>query len=148
LKFLKATAHVRHRSFKTHVLSPAQAIQSPRLINPTNIYIKDKPLNLMGAVLACIGLASQHIKKSRDKKKASRANDESQTQQLPPQVASQGDAGSQSVKEAQQGLQDEHLATVSPIVEPGGESRIEAEAAGTKEAQREIATAAPLPVPT
>ena len=94
----------------------------------------------MGAVLSCIGLSSHSIKKSRDKKKASRV-DEPQSQQLPPEVAA---AESQSVKDAQQGLQDEHLATISPIVEPGGET----EAAGTKEVQREVATAAPLPVPT
>jgi len=94
----------------------------------------------MGVVLGCIGLSFQHIKKSRHKKKASRA-DEPQSQQLPPEVAAQGAAESQSVKDAQQGLQDEHLATISPIVEPGGET----EAAGTKEVQREVATAAPLP---
>ena len=93
----------------------------------------------MGAVFGCIALSFQSIKKSRDKKKAPHA-DEPQSQQLPPEVAV---AESQSVKDAQQGLQDEHSATISPI-EPSGK----AEGAGTKEVQREVATAASLPVPT
>jgi hypothetical protein len=104
----------------------------------------------MGAVLTCLGLSASSIKKSRDKKRASQtsANNESESQPLPPQAASQGGAQSESVKDAQQGLTDEHLSTVPPVVEPGGESRIETEAAGTKEVQRDVATAAPLPVPT
>ena len=100
----------------------------------------------MGAVLTCLGLSSSPIKKSRDKKKAPQtsANKESAPQPLPPQAASQGGTESQSVKDAQQGLQDEHLATVSPI-EPSGEHRTETEAAGITEVQKDVATAAPLP---
>jgi hypothetical protein len=104
----------------------------------------------MGAVLACIAYASNSIKNSRDKKKASqiRANYESESQPLPSQGASQGAQDSQSVRDAQRGLQDEHLASVPPVVEPGGESRTETEVAGTKEVQRDVATGAPVPVPT
>lgn len=105
----------------------------------------------MGAVLTCIGLSSSALKKSRDKKKASQAganNNESAPQPLPPQAASsQAGAESQSVKDAQQALQDEHLATVSPI-SPSAEqehSRTDIEAAGITEVQKDVATAAPLP---
>jgi hypothetical protein len=106
----------------------------------------------MGAVLACIGLSANSIKKLRDKKKASQSsyNHESESQPLPPQGASSqaGARDSQSARDAQRGSQDEHLAAVPPVLEPGGEHRIETEGAGTKEVQREVATAAPLPVPT
>ena len=100
----------------------------------------------MGAVLTCLGLSSSSIKKSRDKKKASQASaiNESAPQPLPSQAASQAGEESQSVKDAHQGLQHEHLATVSPI-EPSGEHRTETEAAGLSEVQKDVATAAPLP---
>jgi hypothetical protein len=100
----------------------------------------------MGAVLTCLGLSYSAVKKSRDKKKASQtgANNGSSPQPLPPQAASQAGAESQSVKDAQQALQDEHLATVSPI-EPSGEHRAEADATGITEVQKDVATAAPLP---
>ena len=103
----------------------------------------------MGAVLTCLGLSSSAIKKSRDKKKASQtgANNGSSPQPLPPQAASQAGAESQSVKDAQQALQDEHLATVSPIeVEASREQehRTEGEVAGIAEVQKEVATAGPL----
>jgi hypothetical protein len=52
---------------------------------------------------------------------------------------------SQSLKDARKRLQDEYLAAVPPVVAPGGESRNETEGAGTKEVQRDVATAAPLP---
>jgi hypothetical protein len=103
----------------------------------------------MGAVLTCLGLSYSSIKKSHDKKNASPTSaNESEPQPLPSQAASQGGAQSQFVKDAQQGLTDEHLSTVRSRVEPGGESRTEIEAAGVKELQRDVATAAPLPVPT
>jgi hypothetical protein len=136
---------------RTHVPPKPPAIQSPHLVAPTNKYIhKAKALNLMGAVLACIGLAANSIKKSRDKKQASQsgANYQSESQPLPSQGVSQGGQDSQSVRDAQRGLQDEHLASVPPIVEPVGESKTEAEAAGTKEVQRNVATGAPVPVHT
>jgi hypothetical protein len=103
----------------------------------------------MGAVLACIGLSANSIKKSRDKKKASQssANHKAESQPLPSQGASSqaGVPESQSLKDARKRLQDEYLAAVPPVVAPGGESRNETEGAGTKEVQRDVATAAPLP---
>jgi hypothetical protein len=130
---------------QTHVLH-AQATQSPHCINPTNTNTNHKALNLMGAVLTCLGLSSSAIKKSRDKKKASQtgSNNGSAPQPLPPQAASQAGAESQSVKDAQQALEDEHLATISPI-EPTREHRAETDAAGITEVQKDVATAAPLP---
>jgi hypothetical protein len=135
---------------RTHVPPKPPAIQSPHLVAPTNKYIhKAKALNLMGAVLACIGLAANSIKKSRDKQASqSGANYQSESQPLPSQAVSQGGQDSQSVRDAQLGLQDEHLASVSPVVEPVGESKTETEAPGTKEVQRDVATGAPVPVPT
>lgn len=102
----------------------------------------------MGAVISCLGLSSSSAKKQHDNKQASQAhaNGHSESQPLPPQAASsQGGAQAQSVHDAQQGLQDEHLSSVPPRVEPGGESRTETEAAGIQELQRDVATAAPLP---
>ncbi|PMD23691.1 hypothetical protein NA56DRAFT_643773 [Hyaloscypha hepaticicola] len=105
----------------------------------------------MGAVLTCLGLSSSAIKKSRDKKNASQTdganNNESAPQQPLPSQAASG-AESQSVKDARQALQDEHLATVSPIeVEASREQehRTEGEVAGIAEVQKEVATAGPLP---
>lgn len=108
----------------------------------------------MGAVLTCLGLSSSAIKKSRDKKNASQTdganNNESAPQQPLPSQAASG-AESQSVKDARQALQDEHLATVSPIeVEASREQehRTEGEVAGIAEVQKEVATAGPLPTAT
>jgi hypothetical protein len=130
----------------------AHAIQSPRLFNPSNPYIKHKALNLMGAVVGCLGLSSHYIKKLREKKEGgaskSRARVESVSPPLSPFAASQAGAQSPSVQDAQRGLQDEHLATVPPTVEPGGESRTETEAAGTLEVTRGAASTARVPTPT
>jgi hypothetical protein len=151
---LDSPAHIRHRPSIKRTSSKLKQPNHPTALNPTNTHITHQALNLMGAVLTCLGLSSSAIKKSRDKKKASQTGattNESAPQPLPPQAASsQAGAESQSVKDAQQALQDEHLATVSPLLPSSGEqeqehSRTETEAAGITEVQKEVATAAPLP---
>jgi hypothetical protein len=147
---MDSPAHIRHRPSIKRTSSKLKQPNHPTAFNPTNTHINHQALNLMGAVLTCLGLSSSAIKKSRDKKKASQTganHDGSAPQPLPPQAASsQAGAESQSVKDAQQALQDEHLATVSPIeVEASGELRTEGEAAGITEVQKDVATAAPLP---
>jgi hypothetical protein len=106
----------------------------------------------MGAVVGCLGLSSHYIKKLREKKEGgaskNRARVESVSPPLSPFAASQAGAQSPSVKDAQRRLQDEHLATVPPTVEPGGESRTETEAAATLEVTRGVAATASVPAPT
>jgi hypothetical protein len=97
----------------------------------------------MGVIISTIAVANKHIQESRDKKKAEKIR------------IAYGPQGSQrlsesqapAVRDAQQGLTDEQLASVPPP-RLGTGPRAEFEGVGTTVVGRKTGVAAPVPLAT
>jgi hypothetical protein len=104
----------------------------------------------MGVIISAIAIAFKSIKKSRDKKKAEKAQKRPPPQDHPGLHVQPSESfpstQEQTVHVVQRGLRDEHLAAVPPPsgIEPGAEL----EGAGTKDVEKRVAVEAPVPLPT
>jgi len=103
----------------------------------------------MGVILSAIAVALKSVKKSRDKKKAEKAQKRPPPQDHPRLHVQPSEPFSstqeQAVHDVQRELRDEHLAAVPP---PVTEAEAELEGAGTTNVERRVAVEAPVQLPT
>ena len=99
----------------------------------------------MGVIISAIAVATKSIKKTRDKKKAEKVRKAHGPQGS--QRLSESQTQDPAVLDAQQGLTDEHLASVPPP-ELGIGPRAEFKGAGLTGVERDVALEAPAPLAT
>jgi hypothetical protein len=120
---------LRHSFILAHMQSPHHCQTNPT--PPTYL--------LMGVILSVVAIATNSIKKSRDKKKAKK---NAQAQSTPAATSNPQQPYSEQQHAAVKGLRDEHLASAPPqteashVVPPQVEAKVE----------RDVAVGAPLPV--
>lgn len=92
----------------------------------------------MGIIVSCFAYGANEIKERRDYKKKGVRIQNSGNETLPQSQT----LASATQHDAQQGLQDEHLAAVPP-----GDHTVVPASVGSAEVTRTVATEAPVPVP-